>query len=51
MGELVDHGDPDLLLELGGIGEVLFEREPEEADLVGAGSPVCLLYTSDAADE
>ena len=35
MGQLVEHGDPDLLLELGRIGERLDEREPEDADPVG----------------
>jgi pimeloyl-ACP methyl ester carboxylesterase len=36
----VDDGDPDLLLEVGRVGEVLLEREPEEADLVRARGPV-----------
>src|SRR3954449_6069142 len=32
--ELVEDGDPDLLLELGGIGKRLDEREAEDADPV-----------------
>src|SRR4051794_36277152 len=33
--ELVEHGDPDLPLELGGVRERLDERPPEDRDLVG----------------
>lgn len=40
MGEFVDDRDPDFLLEVGRIGEVFLEREPEEADLVRARGPV-----------
>ena len=35
MGELVQHGDPDLVLELGRIRERLDERQPEEDEAVG----------------
>jgi hypothetical protein len=34
VGELVEDGDPDLLLELGGISERLDERQPEDPDPV-----------------
>ena len=35
VGELVEHGDPDLLLELGRVGKRLDERQPEDPDPVG----------------
>ena len=34
VGQLVDHGDPDLVLEVERVGEVLLEREPEDRDRV-----------------
>ena len=37
VGELVDEGDPDLVGEVVGIGEVGLEREPEERDPVREG--------------
>src|SRR5207244_13225575 len=44
MGELVENGDPDLLLEVGGVGERLHERHAEDADPVGEGArPVAAL--------
>src|SRR5712691_13421197 len=35
VGELVEDGDPDLRLELGGVGKRVDERQPEDADPVG----------------
>jgi len=35
VGELVEDGDPDLLLELGRVGERLDERPAEDPDPVG----------------
>jgi hypothetical protein len=36
VGDLVEHGDPDLLLELGRVGKRLDERQPE--DRIRSGS-------------
>ena len=45
MGELVDHGQPDLVGEVVRVREVLLERQPEERDPVRDGATQSAPYS------